>query len=143
MIREFSIKITRYRNHDNEDFNEKLKWFSESLGLFNERDKEKSCFRVFFELLKSNNNNLILSSDEIAEKSHLTRATAIHHLNKLMDSGLVITKKNKYMLRVNDLHELISEIRYEINKTLDELSKESNKINKELKERLKDESQIL
>tara|TARA_Y100000310_G_scaffold345729_1_gene468940 strand:+ start:18864 stop:19295 length:432 start_codon:yes stop_codon:yes gene_type:complete len=143
MIREFSIKITRYRNHDNEDFNEKLKWFSESLGLFNERDKEKSCFRVFFELLKSNNNNLILSSDEIAEKSHLTRATTIHHLNKLMDSGLVITKKNKYMLRVNDLHELISEIRYEINKTLDELSKESNKINKELKERLKDESQIL
>ena len=33
--------------------NQEIHWISQALGLFNERDKEKSCHRIFVELIKA------------------------------------------------------------------------------------------
>ena len=130
MIKEFSIRVTRYRKPREMEVNDEFQFFSESLGLFNDRDKEKSCFRIFLELIKSSNDDIVLSSDDIAEKSHLSRATVIHHINKLMDSGLVISKKEGYLLRVNNFNELLDELRDELNKTIENLRDTARNIDK-------------
>src|SRR3989344_8984635 len=117
---QFRITIMRIgRNSD--DINEEIQWFSKSIGMFNERDKEKSCYRIFIQLLESAKNHRALTSDQIALRSNLSRGTVIHHINKLMDAGLVINEKNRYMLRVNNLQRLVDEIEDDIDKVLSDL----------------------
>lgn len=98
MLRRFSrITIIRRIVPSDMTINEELQAFSDAIGLFSERDKEKSCFRVFITLLREHKP---LTSDELAFASNLSRSTVIHHLNKLMDSGLAIaTDEGKYALR--------------------------------------------
>ena len=103
--------------------NRDQQWFSESLGLFTERDKEKSCFRIFIELIKAARKKQTLSSDEIAFNANLSRGTVVYHLNRLMESGLIVSHDNRYILRVDNLEELIEEIKKDVIKTLDDLKR--------------------
>lgn len=112
------------------EINEEIQWLCRSLGLFGERDKEKSCYRIFIELLK---NHKGLNSDEIAENTHITRGTVIHHINRLMDSGLVISQKNKYRLRMRNFSKLIKEIEDDVEETFEGMEKIAKKIDKKLK----------
>ncbi|MFH1316643.1 MAG: winged helix-turn-helix domain-containing protein [Candidatus Woesearchaeota archaeon] len=95
------ITIINIRKPQIHNINDKLKWFGNSLGLFNLRDKDKSCYRIFIELLKSSRKATPLSSDQLAERLNLSRGTVIHHLSKLMESGIVVHEGNKYLLRVD------------------------------------------
>lgn len=122
MIHEFRrVTIVRVRRPVKKDLNQDLQWFSSSLGLFGNRDKENSCFRVFVELIKSTRRGHALSSDDIANRSHLSRATVIHHLNKLIESGLVIADSNGYILRVDNLEELVEEVKRDLNRVFEDL----------------------
>ena len=122
MIHEFRrITIVKIRKPLQKNMNRDLQWFSESLGLFTERDKEKSCFRIFIELIKAARKKQTLSSDEIAFNSNLSRGTVVHHLNRLMESGLIVSHDNRYILRVDNLEELIEEIKKDVLKTLEDL----------------------
>jgi predicted transcriptional regulator len=91
------------------------------LGLFNVRDKDKSCFRIFIELLKAAKHRKALSSDELAYHLGLSRGTIVHHINKLMEAGIVITEGSKYILRVYNLKELIDEVERDIKNTTEQL----------------------
>ncbi len=104
------ITIIKIGKPAKRDINCELQWLGHSLGLFNIRDKDKSCFRIFIELLKAAKKKEPLSSDELAEKLGLTRGTIIHHINNLMNAGLVVQEKRKYMLRVEKLSHLIEEL---------------------------------
>ena len=109
-----------------------MQWFSESFGLFGERDKEKSCFRVFIELLKAARFGRPLTSDQIAFKSHLTRATVIHHLNKLNQSGLVLKQKNLYILRAENLENVTLEIKKDLLGMFQDLEDMARELDEEL-----------
>ncbi len=133
MKREFQkITIIKVRKPSEKDVNKDLQWLSTSLGLFGDRDKERSCFRVFVELIKSSRKNRAMTSDEIAFKSNLSRATVIHHLNKLIESGLVVHMENKYILRANSLEELLNEIRKDMLRVLDDIKTVSEDLDNEL-----------
>ena len=133
MIYEFrKITIIRSRKPLKQDVNQDLQWFSNSLGLFSERDKEKSCFRVFIELLKAAKLRNPLSSDQIAQRTNLSRATIIHHINKLIESGIVIVYNNKYVLKVDNLEKLIDEVKLELDKTLYDLKKMAEELDEQL-----------
>lgn len=121
IINHQKITIINIRKPVKRNINHELQWFGTSLGLFNLRDKDKSCFRIFLELIKSAKTNQFLTSDEIARNLNLTRGTVIHHINKLMESGLVINDRNKYMLRVDNLKLLISEVEKDVIRTLGDL----------------------
>lgn len=123
------IKISRPLKRE---INEELQWIGSSLGLFSLRDKDKSCFRIFIELLKAAKAREPLSSDEIAEHLNLTRGTVIHHINKLMESGLVVRIKNKYMLRVEDMETLIDEIKRDFERTYYNLKQVATDIDRSL-----------
>lgn len=121
MIISRRVTIVKISKPENDDINKKLQWFGDSLGLFNLRDKDKSCFRIFIELLKAAKKGQPLSSDEIAIRLGITRGTVIHHINKLISSGIVISQSKGYLLRVDNLKELINEMRRDMNKTMDGL----------------------
>ncbi|MFH0977742.1 MAG: winged helix-turn-helix domain-containing protein [Candidatus Woesearchaeota archaeon] len=109
------------------NINDKLQWFGISLGLFTLRDKNKSSFRIFIELLKAAKVGHGLTSDELGEKLRLSRGTVVHHLNKLSEAGLVAIEKNHYHLRVENLEQLVDEIEKDLERTwadLHEVAKE-------------------
>ena len=126
------ITIVNIRKPAEHNVNQELQWFGSSLGLFNLRDRDKSTFRVFIELLKSAKGRQMLTSDELAEKLHLTRGTIIHHINKLMESGIVIHEGNRYTLRVENLKSLIEEVEKDIKRACDDLKEVAREIDERL-----------
>ena len=121
IINHQKITIIHVRKPAARNVNHELQWLGTSLGLFNLRDKDKSCFRIFLEFLKSSKAKIPMTSDDIAARLGLSRGTVIHHINKLMESGLVVNERNKYMLRVDNLKMLISEIEKDVSRTLGDL----------------------
>ncbi len=126
------ITIINIRKPDAVNINSELQWLASSLGLINLRDKDKSCFRIFIELLKSSKENHFLSSDELAFNLGLSRGTVVHHLNKLMESGLVMNEHNRYVLRVSTLHALVDEIERDFKRACDELRDAAQEMDRKL-----------
>ncbi len=100
-----------------------LQWLGLSLGLFGERDKDKSCFRIFIEMLKRAKLKSAMTSDEIAARTKLSRGTVVHHLNKLIDAGLVRVVRNTYMLGGDNLSLLVEELQRDAERTYEQLAK--------------------
>ncbi len=132
MIRYQKITIINIRKPGQKNLNQELQWLGNSLGLFNLRDKDKSCFRVFIELLKDAKHKQPSTSDELAAKLGLSRGTIIHHINKLMESGIVVNEKNRYFLRVDNLRELINEVEKDIKRACDDLKEVATDIDDKL-----------
>jgi predicted transcriptional regulator len=116
----------------NNDINEELQWLASSLGLFNTRDKDKSCYRIFLEIIKSSKRKQQLSSDEISERLKLSRGTVVHHLNKLIESGIIISNKNKYYLRDENLSTLIDEIERDSKRIFEDIKEIASRIDSRL-----------
>lgn|SRR3989344_8388002 len=114
IIESRKITVIRINKPIEKDINKELQWLGNSLGLFSIRDRDKSCYRIFLELLKSARVGRTMSSDEIAEKLNLTRGTVVHHINKLMEAGIVVHQKQGYMLRVDNLARLIEELQRDL-----------------------------
>ena len=131
-VHRYRITITSSRKPAERVINRELQWLGDSLGLFNLRDKDKSCFRIFIELLKSTKRKNPLSSDELASKLDLTRGTVIHHINRLMDSGIVVHERKKYLLRVDNLRELVDEVKKDIERTCSDLKEVAEDIDRRL-----------
>lgn len=132
MIRERRITIIRISRPRSSGVNDELRWFGESLGLFSERDKESSLYRLFVELIKSARREQPLTSDELAYRLSLTRGTVVHHLNKLLHSGIVASDGRRYSLRVSNLEVLVEELRKDIRKAFDELRQIAKELDEEL-----------
>ncbi len=117
MIRK--VTVMRIRRGPEGNVNMDLQWLGNSLGLFGLRDKDKSCFRIFITLVKKADNPL--SSDEIAERLNLSRGTVVHHLIRLMDSGIVVREKEGYILREQSLLRLIEDVKRDTESLFSEL----------------------
>ena len=128
MIIRKKITILQIRKPLRTTLNEELQWFGNSLGLFNLRDKDKSCFRVFIELLKAAKAGIPISSDQLAAHLGLTRATVIHHINTLREKGIVVAKGRGYMLREPQLKLLVEDLKRDMDRTYDEIAKVAEQI---------------
>jgi len=126
------ITIIRSTRPEREDINKELQWFGGTLGLFNLRDKDKSCFRVFIALVQGLKEGKKLSSDELAARTRLTRGTVVHHLNKLMSSGIVIQERSKYSLRMDSLKSMVEHIRRDADEAWDKLMEVAKDIDEKL-----------
>lgn len=132
ILREHRITIIRVSRPRKQNVNDELKWLGQSLGLFSERDKDSSLYRLFVELIKSRRRNELLSSDELAYRLGLSRGTVVHHLAKLLESGIVVADRNKYVLRVSNLEVLIEELRKDVKRTMDSLKSIAKQLDEEL-----------
>lgn len=126
------ITIIRIRRPAKKEINSELQWLGDSLGLFGIRDRNKSCFRIFIELLKSSRAHKPMTSDEIAYKLKLSRGTVVHHLNMLIESGIVVPEKNRYLLRTDNLQSTVEEIRKDIERTLEDMKHMAKEIDDNL-----------
>ncbi len=133
MIREQRITIIRISRPNRQNVNDELKWLGHSLGLFSERDKDSSLYRLFVELIKSGRLSQPVTSDELARKLDLSRGTVVHHLNKLLECGIVVAERNRYALRVRNLEVLIDELRKDVRRAMDDLKEIARQIDEELK----------
>ena len=114
------------------DTNEQLHWISQALGLFNERDKEKSCHRIFIELIKAKKESKPMNSQDLADRAHLSRATVIHHMNKLIESNIVSERNHEFELIDPNLNSIILRLKKEMNDFMEEMEKISKKLDEEL-----------
>ena len=73
-----------------------------------------------------------MSSDELAAKLNLSRGSVIHHINKLMESGIVVYGKKKYLLRVDNLKSLVDEIEKDIERACSDLKEIAGDIDRRL-----------
>ena len=103
-----------------------------SLGLFNVRDRDSSCFRVFITLVRRARQNKHVTSDEIAEKLGLSRGTVVHHLAKLMDSGIVLREREGYILRESNMQDLIKDLHHDMERMFSELKDVAKEIDLKL-----------
>src|SRR3989338_3577070 len=126
------MMIVSVRRVPEENINQDLQWLGSSLGLFNARDKDSSCFRVFITIVKKAKRNEPISSDEIAERLQLSRGTVVHHLTRLMDSGIVVRERQGYLLRENTLQRLVEDIHRDIEKTFSDLQNVAKEIDEKL-----------
>jgi len=127
------ITIIKIRRPQHSNINHELQWLGSSLGLFGLRDKDKSCFRLFIELIKNTKQGKSMTSDQLANKLKLSRGTVVHHLHKLQDSGIVVNEEKGYLLRVNMLKILISEIEKDTRRTLEDMKEIADEIDKKLR----------
>lgn len=129
MITRFNrITIVRLRTPEH-TINKEIQWFSESLGLFSERDRDRSRFRLFLEVLKAKKP---LSSDELGYKLGLSRGTVVHHLSHLIASGIVVVHDNKYMLRGKNLETTLKKMKADFLSTFEEIEEKAKDIDKKL-----------
>ncbi|HOI19219.1 MAG TPA: ArsR family transcriptional regulator [Candidatus Woesearchaeota archaeon] len=128
--RYISLRYVEY--DDGYNVNELIQWFGKSIGLFGPRDREKSCFRLFVELFKAGANDSSLTSDELASLLSLSRGTVIHHLDRLIEIGLVSSRKNKYFIKEKTFEELIKTLEEDINTMLENLKVASKKLDDDL-----------
>lgn len=107
-----------------------LEWLCKSLGFLEPRDKKKTAFKILKLLLEAARENRGLTSDELAAKLSLTRGTMVHHLNKMIRSGLVIYHEGKYKLRGRSLKTTIEEAHRDINRIFENLYKIAESIDR-------------
>ncbi|MBI4140932.1 ArsR family transcriptional regulator [Candidatus Woesearchaeota archaeon] len=126
------ITIIQIRKPAQRTINDELQWLGTSLGLFTERDRDRSCFRIFLELLKAAKARQLLSSDDLAEKLQLSRGTVVHHLHKLLNAGIVVAEGKRYLLRQDRLEMLVEEIRKDLWRTCEDMLKMARAIDETL-----------
>jgi predicted transcriptional regulator len=127
------ITIVQIRKPVQLSLNDELQWFGHALGLFGERDRDKSCFRIFIELIKAIKMTGGLSSDELAERLGLTRATVVHHLNALMDRGIVRHEGNKYVMRGPTLSNLVDDIQRDMDRMMNDMKRAAEELDRMLR----------
>ncbi len=126
------ITIIKVRRNNADNINQNLQWIGNSLGLFSQRDKDSSCFRVFITLVRKAKRDEAINSDDIANRLNLSRGTVVHHLNKLIESGIVIRQKEGYLLREANLLKVIKDIQRDTLAILSDIEE----VAKEIDERL-------
>ena len=126
------ITIIRIRKTPTPNINQELQWLGNSLGLFNVRDRDSSCFRVFITLVRRARQNKHVTSDNIAEKLNLSRGTVVHHLAKLMESGIVLREKEGYILSESNMQDLIKDLHHDMERMFSELKEVAKEIDLKL-----------
>jgi len=114
------------------DFDEDVEWICRCFGFLESRDKEKTAAKIFKTMLKVTKEGKGLSSDELAEKIGLTRGTMVHHLNKLIQSGLAIHREGRYELRGTSLQRTVQEIKRDISRIFENVEHAAQSIDEKL-----------
>ena len=111
-LAEYVVKDLRMPSK--EDYEADVEWICNCFGFLESRDKEKTAAKIFKALLESMKQRKGLSSDELAEKTGLTRGTMVHHLNKMIQNGLAVHREGRYEIRSMSLQRTVQEVKRDI-----------------------------
>jgi len=105
-----------------------IEWISTCFGFTVPRDKQKTAAKIFAALVEAIRGGDITTSDELAEKVGVTRAAVVHHLNRMMGSGLVIRRHGGYRLRMQSIEGTITEVQRDITRIFENLRRVAREI---------------
>jgi len=117
---------------EEDNINIQIQYFGRCLGLFGLRDKDKSCFRLFVELVKVAKEERPISSQELTFRLNLSRGTVVHHLNRLIDAGIVKCEDNRYQLKEASLEHVVDSVDKELSVLMNNLKEIAKKLDEQL-----------
>ena len=126
------LHIIKRRKPADHDIDSEFEWICSSLGLCDLRDKDKTSQALLNILLRGQGSNG-LRSDELSDKVGKSRGAIVNHLNKLMDSGLVIRRNNRYELREKTLSNTLHEMQADMLRLMHDMEEIAEKIDKSIR----------
>ena len=112
------IAIRVLQKPDDRDPNKMLKWFCAALGLSSDGRGSSIEEQILKELAYSARLNRGMSSSELKFDRVIARSTVIYHLNRFIDTGVIVKRGRRYYLRANEMSKVIEEIEYDIVKEM-------------------------
>ena len=112
-----SIMIRSVERSSSKKPEELIRWFCYAFGLSNDEEtgiEEQILIRFAYAAKKNEG----IPSSAITIKPEIARSTIIYHLNRLIDSGLIVKKGRKYYLRATEMSKAIEEIEYDLNREI-------------------------
>ncbi len=108
---------------------EELDWICECLGLGGERsDLAREIFR---DILLASKTRSGVSTREIKEKSNVTQAAVVYHLNIFQGRGLIIKEGRRYYLRAATLDETLEEMEKDMLRRMERLRRIARRLERE------------
>jgi len=120
-IRDIETPLTSDKDSD-------IEWICRCFGFMEPRDKQKTATKIFAALVEAVGKKGSISSDELAEKIGVTRAAVVHHLNRMMGSGLAIQRHGSYQLRMQGVESTIVEVQRDVMRVFENLRRVSREI---------------
>ncbi len=102
------IVIRQVNRPSKEDINKIIEWFCEVFDLANKGNELEPA--IFREIVSSSMQGDGVTSKELTKELDMPRSTVIYHLNRFIDTGLVVRKGRMYQLRSEDLASTIEDI---------------------------------
>lgn len=123
------ITIRSLRQPTEEDIDNDIEWFCESLGLLGERDRDKTGLKIFKSILKAKNSGI--SAEDLSEKANISRTAVIHHTKTMINSGLIVKEGGIFELRMRSLQKVVDEIRLDMERVLKSIREIAEDIDRE------------
>ncbi len=101
---------------DSQNPDEIIRWFCAVFGLSTEKDSIEGQILQLF--IKKAYGSKGISSTELTAETSAPRSTVIYHLNRLIDSGLVVRRGRQYRLRASEMQKTIEEIEYDVEREM-------------------------
>jgi len=128
-----TVLVKKIRSPAPGDIDEDIDFICKSFGYFSQRDKQDSAGKIFRLLVKEAcGNNEGISSENIANDLALSRGAIVHHLNSFISTGLVIKECNTYKIRSGSLQKSIEEIKEDIDRIFNQMTKIAIEIDEKL-----------
>jgi predicted transcriptional regulator len=108
------IKFIERPSSDNPE--EIIRWFCAAFGLSTEKNGIEE--QMLSRFMEAAHREMGISSTELSQGSKLARSTIIYHLNRFLDSGLIVKDGRKYYLRATEMKKTIEEIEYDIEREM-------------------------
>ena len=124
--------ITDVRVPTKKDLDTDIEWITRCFGFLETRDVNRTAARIFGALIYAASENGGFTSDELAERGKVTRGAVVHHLNKMMHSGLVIFHGGRYKLREKSLRRTVNEIERDLRRVLEKIEEIASAIDETL-----------
>jgi len=109
-----------------------IQWLCRSFGIWGGPGKNRTTTDIFQLVLERSSKGSGLTTLEITERMGLSRVSAIKHLTKLMDAGLVVRDKTEYRLRSLNLKRTVREITKDLIRTLKDMDSVIDDIDAEM-----------
>lgn len=73
-----------------------------------------------------------MRSDDIADRTDLSRGTVVHHLNNLREKNIIVREESRYFLKMDNLQQLTNDIRRDLNEVLDDVENVGTQLDSKL-----------
>jgi len=114
------------------DLDEDVEWITRCFGFLETRDVNRTAARIFEALIYAASEDEGHTSDVLAERVGVTRGAVVHHLNKMMRSGLVIFHGGQYKLREKSLRGTLNEVERDLRRVLEKIEVVASSIDESL-----------